>query len=70
MNPIDILMTVCLLSNPAACEQKTIPASEEVATLNQCMFWAQAQIAQWSNEHPKYKVVRWKCSYPSVDEPI
>ena len=70
MGAIDILLTVCLLSNPTACEQKTIPVSD-VGSLDQCLFWAQPHIAEWSVAHPKYKIVKWRCAFPDAEgEPI
>ncbi|WP_181707220.1 hypothetical protein [Chthonobacter rhizosphaerae] len=70
MSAIQIVMYVCLLANPSACEEKAIPAND-AGTVSQCMFWAQPHIAQWSVTHPKYKIVRWKCSVQGADgEPI
>ncbi len=70
MGAIDILLTVCLLSNPTACEQKSIPVGD-AGSLAQCMYWAQPHIAEWSTTHPKYKIVKWRCAYPNPDgEPI
>jgi hypothetical protein len=70
MNALDIVLTVCLLSNPAACQDKTLPVTD-VRSLNQCVFSAQPHIAQWSVTHPKYRIVRWRCIDPAVEgEPI
>lgn len=70
MGAIDILLTVCLLSSPGSCEQKTLPIGD-VASLRDCLAWAQPHIAAWSMDHPKYRVVRWRCAYPNADgEPI
>ncbi|WP_075215524.1 hypothetical protein [Mongoliimonas terrestris] len=60
MSAIEIVLTICLLSNPTACEQRAIPAVD-AGSVSQCMFWAQPHIAAWSSNHPKYKIIRWKC---------
>lgn len=66
MTAIQIVMYVCLLTNPDACENKAIPAAD-AGSVSQCMFWAQPQIAAWSTSHPKYKIVRWKCSVTGAE---
>lgn len=68
MSAIQIVLYVCLLSDPSACEERAIPASVEAASIGSCMVWAQPQIAQWSTTHPKYKIVRWKCAASTMDE--
>ena len=70
MSPINILLYVCLLSNPDACEEKVIPISD-VGSISACYFWAQPHIAAWSETHPKYKIMKWTCANPAADgEPI
>ncbi|GLS77059.1 hypothetical protein [Oharaeibacter diazotrophicus] len=70
MNAIDILMTICLLSDPKACEQRTLPVAE-VTSLAECLYWAQPRIAEWSTSHPKYRIVRWRCAKAGAEgEPI
>lgn len=70
MGAIDILLSVCLLADPAACEERRIPVSD-VGSLSQCMFWAQPHIAAWSTTHPKYRIVKWRCSFPDGEgEPV
>jgi hypothetical protein len=67
MTPLSVLLYVCLLSDPNQCEERRLPISD-VGSLGQCMFWAQTAIAEWSGNHPKYKIVRWKCGYAKLDE--
>lgn len=67
MTPINVLLYVCLLSNPNQCEERALPISD-VGSIGQCMVWAQPHIAQWSSTHPKYKIVRWKCAMSVTDE--
>jgi hypothetical protein len=34
------------------------------------MFLAPTEIVKWSEQHPAYKVKRWKCAFPGKDEQI
>ncbi|HZY11853.1 MAG TPA: hypothetical protein VFE89_03710 [Beijerinckiaceae bacterium] len=70
MSFIDLILTVCTLANPAFCEETRIPYASG-GTLRQCMLEAPPAIAQWSEEHPARRVVRWRCAWPgSQDEDI
>lgn len=66
MDVVDLVLTICLISNPASCRQERLHF-ENRGGLNNCMILAPTEIAKWSGEHPKLKVVRWKCDYPSKD---
>jgi hypothetical protein len=32
------------------------------------MFLAPPEIAKWAEQHPAFKVVRWKCAYPNREQ--
>ena len=60
---IELILTVCALNAPTQCDEQRLQfASQE--SLMQCMMQAPPYIAQWSNEHPAARVVRWRCGYP------
>ncbi len=63
MNMIDLVLTVCLVSNPDACRKEHL-YFESRGSLFQCMILAPSEIAKWSAEHPALKVVRWTCAFP------
>jgi hypothetical protein len=67
MSFIDLILTVCTLANPALCEEQHIPYST-AGSLRQCMFEAPPAIAQWSEQHPARRVVRWRCAWPGSEE--
>lgn len=69
MNLIDLVLTVCLLTDPGACRKEHIYFESE-GPLFQCMFLAPARIAKWSGEHPTVKVVRWTCLPPNKGRDI
>jgi hypothetical protein len=66
MDVVDLVLTICLISNPTSCREERLHF-ENRGGLNNCMVLAPTEIAKWSGEHPKLKVVRWKCDYPSKD---
>jgi hypothetical protein len=67
MNFIDLILTVCTLANPSVCEEQRLPYST-AGSLRQCMFAAPPAIAQWSQEHPARRVVRWRCAWPESEK--
>ncbi|MGA7325817.1 MAG: hypothetical protein WBX25_15340 [Rhodomicrobium sp.] len=60
---IEIVMTVCIVAQPATCRDQRV-LFDENTTPWQCMKNAQSYIAQWGSEHPTWFVQRWKCQYP------
>jgi hypothetical protein len=66
MEVVDLVLTICLLSDPTSCREERLHF-EDRGGLHNCMFLAPTEIAKWSGDHPKVKVVRWRCDYPSKD---
>jgi hypothetical protein len=69
MNVVDLVLTVCLLATPNDCSDVHL-YFESRGSLNHCMFLAPQHIAKWTEEHPKHRVVRWKCEYPNKERTI
>ncbi|MGE0283139.1 MAG: hypothetical protein AB7P20_21320 [Rhizobiaceae bacterium] len=63
MNLVDLILTVCLASTGSNCREEHL-YFESRGSLVQCMILAPVEIVKWSKEHPKMKVVRWKCAFP------
>lgn len=59
---IVLVMSVCLLAEANTCKNVHLAYSSQSVTPMQCLMGGQAQIAQWSNGHPKWRVKRWKCA--------
>ncbi len=71
MGLIEIIMTVCSLSHPGACEEKHLQFIDEGASLMQCIMQAPTYLATWSDEHPGLEITKWRCAFPSEeDQPI
>lgn len=69
MNVVDLILTVCLISNPGNCRDEHL-YFESRGSLVQCMVLAPAEIAKWSQEHATFKVRRWKCAFPTKGQAI
>jgi hypothetical protein len=56
---IELIFVACLVSAPEQCENKALQFTD--ITPMACMMGAQPQLAQWANQHPKWRVASWKC---------
>jgi hypothetical protein len=63
-NFIELILTVCTLVQPAACDERRLLFSSETASLRGCITQSMPFIAQWSGEHPNVRVSRWRCELP------
>jgi hypothetical protein len=62
MRFIEIVFTVCMLSQPTFCKEQHLQYSWN-GSLTQCIMSAPPFIAHWINEHPKWQVTGWRCDY-------
>ncbi|WP_226579679.1 hypothetical protein [Acuticoccus sediminis] len=64
---IQLVVAVCLNTNPSVCSEERFSFLEQT-TPQSCTMRAMPYLAQWAGEHPQYKIKSWKCSYPKADE--
>jgi hypothetical protein len=57
---IAVILSTCLVTDPTICREHSIPLSSEVSAM-QCLVTAMQHVAQWSEEQPYWRVVRWQC---------
>lgn len=60
MNGLKLVITMCQLANANVC-QDVISDYEQDVTPQQCIVWAQAQMAKVMDEHPGWRVTRYSC---------
>jgi hypothetical protein len=60
---IEIILTVCVIANPANCEEKHLQFVWD-GSIERCMMAAQPYIAQWIGQHPAWRTEKWSCGYP------
>jgi len=58
---IEILLSVCLVTNPATCKDVSLNYMSDQVTPQQCMFRGQVAISRWVAGHPKWQLTKWKC---------
>jgi hypothetical protein len=63
MGLVELILTVCTLTQPESCEERHLSFVDE-GSLMRCMTQAPPAIAEWAYSHPRRKVVKWRCSYP------
>ena len=69
MDMVDLILTVCLAISPDKCRDEHL-YFESHGSLMQCMFLAPSEVVKWSEQHPAFRVVRWKCAFPGKEEEI
>jgi hypothetical protein len=57
---IALVLSACLISDPTVCRDHSIPLLSETSATH-CMMTAPPHVAQWSEEHPQWRIVRWQC---------
>ncbi len=58
---LELLVSVCLISDPARCKDVSLVYSDEGLTPMQCMMGAQPEIAKWVESHPQWALKKWTC---------
>ncbi len=51
MGFVELILTVCTLTEPASCEERRLSFIDE-GSLMQCMTQAPPAIAEWADSHP------------------
>lgn len=59
---MNLILVACLTVPSYACRESTLVIYEQISEM-QCAITAQSRIVTWSEEHPKWRVVRWRCQY-------
>lgn len=53
----------CLMSRPAECKTERLPwDGTEISCNSQMML----TVAEWQNQHPKWRAKRWGCGRPET----
>lgn len=64
---VTIILSACLISDPAVCKEHRLPL-EINADVAQCAMHAPPHFARWEEDHPKWRVVRWRCQPGTQDD--
>ena len=55
-----LILTVCLAASSSSCHEETI------ATEARLPMECTSAMAEWAVQHPKWRVVRWRCGVREV----
>ena len=58
MNFVELILTVCTLAQPAACDERKLVLESATGSTSNCMMQAMPYIAQWCGEHPQLTVTQ------------
>lgn len=64
---IELVFVACLATAADVCAERSLLRLPE-SGLTDCMVTAQAQLAQWGEAHPGYRVVRWSCRWTETSD--
>jgi len=70
MGLVELILTVCSLSQPGQCSDQHLQFVDQGYSLRQCLAEAQPYMAQWSNSHPNVQIVKWRCAYPEREQAL
>jgi hypothetical protein len=58
---LELVVSVCLVDDPARCKDVNLVFTAEGMSHMQCVMGAQPEIAKWMDGHPKWVLKRWTC---------
>jgi hypothetical protein len=64
---IAIVISACLAANPGVCKNYRIPLASGIDP-SHCMTDAQPHFANWTAQHPGWRIVRWSCASGDVQD--
>jgi len=56
---IELVFVVCLVTDPAKCEEKGILLSHDSAY--HCLLESSLQLSRWTNKHPGWTISKFSC---------
>ena len=58
---ITLILVVCLTAKPDICEEQRPPV--EIVSQMSCLVQGQQIAAEWLEEHPKWRLLGWRCQF-------
>ncbi|MDQ0303482.1 hypothetical protein [Ancylobacter polymorphus] len=64
---MELILSICLIASPGTCREEAVSVGLEAPPAPmQCMIGAMPVIAEWTETHPKWKVLKWRCASPGA----
>lgn len=67
MDIVDLILLACTITDPSACHEYRMTVQSS-GSLQTCAMQAEPYLAQWAEEHPGYRVTRWRCVWPEQEQ--
>ena len=65
---ISIVISACLIADPEVCRDYRVPLSIDVVDPKHCLMAAPPHFALWAEEHPGWRIVKWRCRPGNADD--
>lgn len=62
-----IVLSACLIAEPSTCKDFKVPLDGDMDT-TQCAMSAPPFFARWSEEHPAWRVKKWRCTPAGLND--
>lgn len=57
---ITLIFMACLSASPVSCQRVEVSWQ---GSMQECALFAQQRLAIWQQEHPEFRVSRYRCSF-------
>lgn len=58
---LELIMSVCLISDPSKCKDVHLQFTEESLTPYACVMKGQPEMAKWNEGNPNWRITKWGC---------
>lgn len=58
---IALVFVVCLHADPQTCRERNLLFADPELTPMTCLMTAQTRLAEWSANHPQWRIGKWQC---------
>ena len=56
-----VIMSVCMLTSPTVCKVERVQQSVEERPPVACIVEGQSTVAIWQQQHPAWRIDKWRC---------
>ncbi|MCC0008195.1 MAG: hypothetical protein H6876_08750 [Hyphomicrobiaceae bacterium] len=61
---IAIIISACMIADPGVCKDYKIPLLSGIDP-TRCALHAPPHFGNWANEHPGWRIIKWRCGAAS-----
>ena len=62
---IVLVFVACMQSSPDICREQNLLFAEQISPMT-CLMQAQLRLAEWSQQHPQWRIGSWRCGTPEA----